>query len=70
MFYRALKPLLIFDANGNGQLDTTETWTYSATRIVTAGQYTNIVQANAVVIQRTCRLPDLVIPCSRALSPL
>lgn len=37
------------DGNGNGQLDTTETWTYSATRIVTAGQHTNVGQANAVV---------------------
>ena len=30
------------DTNSNGQLDTTETWTYQATRTVTAGQYTNI----------------------------
>lgn len=37
------------DGNGNGLLDTTETWTYSATRIVTAGQHTNVGQANAVV---------------------
>jgi hypothetical protein len=37
------------DGNGNGQLDTTETWTYSATRIVTAGQHTNVGHANAVV---------------------
>jgi hypothetical protein len=37
------------DGNGNGQLDTTETWTYSATRIVTAGQHTNVGQASAVV---------------------
>ena len=28
------------------------------------------LHANSVVIQRTCRLPALVIPCSRALSPL
>ena len=28
------------------------------------------LHANSVVIQRPCRLPDLVIPCSRALSPL
>ena len=27
-------------------------------------------QVNSVVIQRTCRLPDLVRPCSRALAPL
>jgi hypothetical protein len=26
--------------------------------------------ANSVVIQRTCRVPALLIPCSRALSPL
>lgn len=31
------------DTNSNGRLDTTETWTYSATRTVTAGQYSNIV---------------------------
>lgn len=37
------------DGNGNGQLDTTETWTYIAARIVTAGQHTNVGQANAVV---------------------
>src|SRR5215470_6034038 len=28
------------------------------------------LHANSVVIQRTCRLPALVIPCSRACSPL
>ena len=28
------------------------------------------LHANSVVIQRTCRWPDLVIPCSRALAPL
>lgn len=37
------------DGNGNGLLDTTETWTYSASRIVTAGQHTNVGQASAVV---------------------
>ena len=38
------------DTNSNGRLDTTETWTYQATRTVTAGQYTNIgsVTANPV----------------------
>jgi len=30
------------DVNNNGLLDLGETWTYSANRIVTAGQYTNI----------------------------
>src|SRR5262249_37443967 len=35
-----------------------------------AGCKRSQLQANSVVIQRTCRLPDLVIPCSRALSPL
>jgi hypothetical protein len=30
------------DTNSNGRLDTTETWTYTATHTVTAGQYTNI----------------------------
>src|SRR5262249_26634269 len=28
------------------------------------------LHANSVVIQRTCRLPDWVMPCSRALAPL
>src|SRR5262249_2922336 len=28
------------------------------------------LHANSVIIQRTCRFPDLVIPCSRALAPL
>ena len=38
------------DANSNGRLETTETWTYRATRTVTAGQYTNtaVVTANPV----------------------
>jgi hypothetical protein len=35
------------DTNGNGRLDTTETWTYRATRVVTAGQYTNIGRVSA-----------------------
>ncbi len=35
------------DTNSNGQLDTTETWTYQATRVVTAGQYTNIGSVTA-----------------------
>jgi hypothetical protein len=30
------------DTNNNNLLDLTETWTYTASRIVTAGQYTNI----------------------------
>jgi hypothetical protein len=30
------------DTNGNGRLDLGETWTYTASRIVTVGQYTNI----------------------------
>jgi hypothetical protein len=30
------------DTNSNGRLDTTETWTYTTTRTVIAGQYTNI----------------------------
>lgn len=29
------------DTNSNNQLDTNETWTYTASRIATAGQYTN-----------------------------
>jgi uncharacterized repeat protein (TIGR01451 family) len=30
------------DTNSNGRLDLTETWTYQATRVVTAGQHTNV----------------------------
>jgi hypothetical protein len=33
------------DTNTNGRLDVGETWTYQATRTVTAGQYTNIATA-------------------------
>ena len=38
------------DTNSNSRLDLTETWTYQATRIVTAGAYSNIgsVSANPV----------------------
>jgi EF hand len=38
------------DTNSNGRLDLTETWTYQATRVVTAGAYSNIgsVTANPV----------------------
>jgi uncharacterized repeat protein (TIGR01451 family) len=35
------------DTNANGLLDTTETWTYTGSRIVTAGQYTNIGSVSA-----------------------
>jgi hypothetical protein len=35
------------DANSNGLLDTSETWTYTASRIVTAGQFTNIGKVTA-----------------------
>lgn len=35
------------DTNSNNILETTETWTYSATRVVTAGQYTNIATVTA-----------------------
>ena len=34
------------DTNGNSLLDLTETWTYTATRTVVAGQYTNIATAS------------------------
>ena len=34
------------DTNSNGLLDVTETWTFSAARIVGAGQYTNIASAS------------------------
>ena len=35
------------DTNSNNILETTETWTYTATRTVTAGQYTNIGRVTA-----------------------
>ena len=35
------------DTNSNGRLDTTETWTYQATRVVTAGLHTNIANITA-----------------------
>ncbi len=41
------------DTNSNGRLDTTETWTYQATRTVTAGQYTNIGTATANPVDET-----------------
>ncbi|MHB8862020.1 MAG: beta strand repeat-containing protein [Pirellulaceae bacterium] len=41
------------DTNSNGRLDTTETWTYQATRIVTAGQHTNIGTATANPVDTT-----------------
>jgi hypothetical protein len=34
------------DTNGNGRLDPGETWEYTADRIVTAGQYTNVAEAS------------------------
>lgn len=30
------------DTNGNGLLDITETWTFTASRIATSGQYSNV----------------------------
>jgi hypothetical protein len=41
------------DGNSNGRLDTTETWTYQATRTVTAGQYTNIATVTANPVDST-----------------
>ena len=47
------------DTNSNGRLDTTETWTYQATRTVTAGQHTNIGTATATRSTRRGRTsPD------------
>jgi hypothetical protein len=40
------------------------------TRRALSGCKRRPLHANSVVIQRTCRLPALLIPCSRALSPL
>ncbi len=41
------------DTNSNGRLDTTETWTYLATRTVTAGQYTNTGTVNGNPVDAT-----------------
>jgi hypothetical protein len=35
------------DTNSNGRLDLTETWNYQATRVVTAGQHSNIASITA-----------------------
>ncbi|MGB7342896.1 MAG: SdrD B-like domain-containing protein [Pirellulaceae bacterium] len=51
------------DTNNNNRLDVTETWTYTATAVVTAGQYTNIgtVTGNPVDANGT-DIPDLADP--------
>ena len=36
------------DTNGDGQLDPTETWTYSATGVATSGQYQNTATASGL----------------------
>ena len=41
------------DTNGNGRLETTETWTFTATHVVTAGQYSNIGRVSAVALDNT-----------------
>ena len=41
------------DANANGLLDTSETWTFSASRIATAGQYTNVATATGTAAPAT-----------------
>ncbi|MDX1930827.1 MAG: hypothetical protein SFV81_30160 [Pirellulaceae bacterium] len=41
------------DTNGNGRLDTTETWTYNATRTVIAAQYSNIATATGTPLDAT-----------------
>ena len=43
------------DANGNDFLDTDETWTFTATGVATAGQYTNVADATGTT-------PDTVNP--------
>src|SRR5262249_30849134 len=35
------------DLNANGRLDTDETWTFAAVRVVTAGQHTNVAVRTA-----------------------
>jgi hypothetical protein len=39
---RRLRTFVGGDADGDGLLDATETWTFTAARIATPGQYTNI----------------------------
>jgi len=41
------------DTNANGLLDPTETWTFLATRIATAGQYTNVATATGTAAPAT-----------------
>ena len=36
------------DTNTNGLLDTNETWTFTASRVATAGQYTNVATAHGI----------------------
>ena len=41
------------DTNSNGLLDTDETWTYTATHTVTAGQYTNTATVTGTPVDST-----------------
>jgi hypothetical protein len=41
------------DANSNGRMETTETWTFQATRTVVAGQYSNIGTATGNPVDAT-----------------
>ncbi len=51
------------DANSNGRLDTTETWTYQATRVVTAGQYANIATVTGTPVDSTgTAIPSITAP--------
>lgn len=50
------------DANSNGRLETTETWTYQATRVVTAGQYTNIATVTGNPVDSTGTVIPLIAP--------
>ncbi len=51
------------DANLNGRLETTETWTYQATRVVTAGQYTNIATVTGTPVDSTgTAIPSITAP--------
>lgn len=55
--------LLSGDANSNGRLETTETWTYQATRVVTAGQYTNIATVTGTPVDSTgTAIPSITAP--------
>src|SRR5262249_30725505 len=46
------------DPNVNGLLDTNETWIFTATRIVTPGQYTNVANVQATDVNLNTPVSD------------